>query len=522
MSRYFKDPSSTNRSAGNVRKLGRKPLVVENVYQDSDEINQVSQQLAQLKKEHFESRKDSDDYLFNSAETEILNVASRLSKLKRDHLLKSVANENAKGYSADFQSLVLKELLNTIFGRQPNIDFSEIEVKRIFNNFKDANEDELYKDSLRFVLLNYFVTKNDIDFPDPLEKPQEVVDFESLVLDFLFPFIRKALTLYVTDFSVCSVNRVAINIQALTLIYLFTWYDSKTDLEIDNDISVLFKILESTDNDVIFQSSLAAVTLLTFFSENWFDSIEDSASRLFEIYQSSSLKNNLLIGKALAFFYSIYDYSEQYADLKISKENSAPYMLNIPTIDNAQLFYEISQTSKNLRLSTETDFTDDHLFEKVQSSINASLILADTSEPISDDYESYEQAVLKKIKSLKISVRNDGIDHSWLQALVYPTLIWLFESRFDTELRRSTLVSNVYYSLSAFSVSWSRTSQRLNLFRYTHINDPKFIKSAHIEQARSNSPEVESHVHSNKNYKKTPKELKKIRKHDKNLLHDKF
>lgn len=519
MTRYFKDPN-TNPTSNNIRKQGRKLLSVDKVYQDSDEILELTERLTQLKKEaSLTSRRDDDPFTSNAAD--IASVTNKLSKLKRDHLLKSVANENTKDYSSEFQLTVLRELLTILFDRQPHAEFSEREVKQVFNNFKNSKNDDLYDDSLRFVLLTYVVNKNDIKFPNPLEKPKDVIDFEDLVLDTILASIRKNLQRYNSDSTTTSAARLTTDIKALISIYLYTWYDSKADNNIESDISVLFEILENTNDDVILQTSLAAITLLTFYSENWFDAIESSALKLFEIFQNRSLQDKLVIGQALAFLYSIYDYSEQHADLITSKENSVPYLFNIPTIDNGQLHYELSQLATDLRLSTETDYTDDHLLEKIKSSINASLVRADSSEPHPNDYDRYEQQVLDNINSLNLGLRRDGINYSWLQVLVYPSLIWLFESRLSTELQRSTFVSNVYYSLSAYSVSWSRTNQRLKLFRYTHINDPKFVKNAHIDQARRNSnssDEYERHSDKHRHRRTSPKTMKKVSKLEKNLL----
>jgi hypothetical protein len=522
MTRYFKDPN-TNLTSNNTRKQGRKLLAVEKVYQDSDEILQVNERLTQLKKESdLISRRDvSDSDLSSSNAAEIVRITSKLNKLKRDHLLKSVVNDNTKDYSFEFQLTVLRELLTTLFDRQPNINFSEKEVKQVFNNFKNSKNDDLYDYSLRFVLLNYLANKNEIKFPNLLEKPRDVTNFEDLVLETVLPSIRKNLQRYNSDSTTSSSTRLATDIKALISIYLYTWYDCKTDKNIESDIFVLFEILENTNDDVILQASLAAVTLLTFYSENWFDTIESSALKLFEIFQNRSLQDKLLIGQALAFLYNIYDYSEQHADLATSKENSVPYIFNIPTIDNGQLDYELSQTATNLRLSTETDYTDDHFLEKIKSSIDASLVLANASEPHPSEYGRYEQHVLEITKFLDLGLRRDGINYSWLQVLVYPTLIWLFESHLNIELQRSTLVSNVYYSLSAYSVFWSRTNQRLKLFRYTHIHDPKFVKCAHLDQARRDSnsdDDYERHSGKHRHRRKSPKATKKFSKHEKNLL----
>lgn len=528
MTRYFKDPN-TNLTSNNTRKQGRKLLAVEKVYQDSKEILLLVDHLAQLKKKTClltrRDCSDDDDELASSNVAEIARVTSQLNQLKRDHLLKSVANDNTKDYSPEFQLTVFKELLNTLFDRQSNIIFTEKEVKQVFDNFKNSTDDDLYEQALRFVLLNYLVSSNDIKFSTSLEKPKDITaNFEYLVLDIVLPSIRKNLNRYNSPSSTSSATRLATEIRALISIYLFTWYDSKCENDIESDISVLFEILKNTNNDVILQTSLAAITLLTFFSENWFDAIESSALNLFETFQTQSLRHKLVTGQALAFLYSIYDYSEQHAELVTSKENSVPYMFNIPTIDNGQLDYELSQTEVSLRLSTETDYTDDHLLEKIKSSINASLVRADTREPYPSDYDCYEHHVLDNIKSLDLSLRNDGISYSWLQALVYPTLIWLFESRLNTELQHSTLVSNAYYSLSAYSVFWSRTNQRQKLFRYTHLHDPKFVKSAHIDQAQrqqhdsSSGDEYGHKSNQPRHRRKSPKAIRKSNKHAKNLL----
>jgi hypothetical protein len=105
-----------------------------------------------------------------------------------------------------------------------------------------------------------------------------------------------------------SVTLLATNTKALISSYLFTWYDSKPENGIECDISVLFEILEN-NNDIILQTSLAAITLLIFHSENWFDAIESSALNLFENFQTQSLRGKLVIGQVLAFLYSTYNYS---------------------------------------------------------------------------------------------------------------------------------------------------------------------------------------------------------------------
>ena len=239
MTRYFKDPN-TNPTSNNIRKQGRKLLSVDKVYQDSDEILELTERLTQLKKEaSLTSRRDDDPFTSNAAD--IASVTNKLSKLKRDHLLKSVANENTKDYSSEFQLTVLRELLTILFDRQPHAEFSEREVKQVFNNFKNSKNDDLYDDSLRFVLLTYVVNKNDIKFPNPLEKPKDVIDFEDLVLDTILASIRKNLQRYNSDSTTTSAARLTTDIKALISIYLYTWYDSKADNKIESDISVFVR-----------------------------------------------------------------------------------------------------------------------------------------------------------------------------------------------------------------------------------------------------------------------------------------
>jgi hypothetical protein len=91
-----------------------------------------------------------------------------------------------------------------------------------------------------------------------------------------------------------------------------------------------------------------------------------------------------------------------------------------PSIDNDHLSAELFQTVTNLKTSVQPSFTDDHLFEKIQSSINVSLVIANDSEPLPTEYNQYEQQLLNKISLLNISLCKDGTDYFWLQVLVYP------------------------------------------------------------------------------------------------------
>ena len=138
----------------------------------------------------------------------------------------------------------------------------------------------------------------------------------------------------------------------------------------------------------------------------------------------------MFVGKALAFFYSIYDYSDQHVHPEKSGENSAPYTFKIPTIDNDRLFTELSQTVSDFKTNIQPGFMDYQSIEKIQACINASICLLIFRAP-SKDYNQYEQKVLNKIKALDIGPRNDGNGCSWLQVLVNPVFTWLFGSHFE-------------------------------------------------------------------------------------------
>lgn len=482
MSDCVEHSNITKKIATTAKIPSLESLGIKKVFQNSEEIYQTAKHLAQLKKKYFQLQKDSSVDFADPAVTEIIDVNDKLKNLEKDYLLKSVANNGIQDYCAHFESTELKAIGNSLLDREYNLSFSESEVKTVFNKFKDSYDDSLHEESLRFLLLNYVINENVIKFPDSLGEPKNIATFKSLILDNVLPFIRESLTHSNTGSATSSIYRVASNIQALISIYLFFWYDSKIDIEFESDVYLLFEIMENTKDIVTFQFSIAAVTLLAFHSENWFDSIDSNAMKLFEIYQNCTLEKKVFVGKALAFFYSIYDYSDQHVHPEKSGENSAPYTFKIPTIDNDRLFTELSQTVSDFKTNIQPGFMDDQSIEKIQASINASILLVNDSELLPTDYNQYEQKVLNKIKALDIGPRNDGNGCSWLQVLVNPVFTWLFGSHFDTEVQKNQLARNVYYSLSASSISTARTNQRLNLSRYTHFNDPKFIKSPHIHQ----------------------------------------
>lgn len=277
---------------------------------------------------------------------------------------------------------------------------------------------------------------------------------------------------YTTESLVSAIN-------AFTCLQFFLWVDADEFApDVDSDLTLLLKLLENNDDGQVNEAAIAGISLLTFYSSNLNEAIEDTLYRLLELYEYKKVSVQVIIGKAVALMYSLYDFSEQHD----SPDKFSNFRFSVPTVDNGQLMHDLNVTTN--KLDDENDFRAKNVFNKIKESISFCLVPWNSPDMYPDLYKDHELSIYEKSKALNISEKK-GVDHySWLQDLLYDTWIWIFSSHLPVQLKQSALVSTAFISTTCFSLHTAKENLRKGLSRYEHLSNPAFAKRVMEEEYR--------------------------------------
>ena len=268
-------------------------------------------------------------------------------------------------------------------------------------------------------------------------------------------------------------------VYAFTCLHLLLSFDTEAwEQKVASDLFLLVGLLNNHNNTEVNDAAVEGIALLVYHSQNWNDTIETALFELFELYQIEPPLIQVTIGKAIAFMYSLYDFSEQFSTWK--KDPNSSLMFEIYTADNGQLMYELehSRTCSKKLGSPKVE----HELKKVKKSISLCLNPFDQCDFSLDNYEPHDRQLLEKLYDLKIGNSKSAIHTSWLQDLLYEPLVWLFQSFLGICEQRNDFVSNAFYSSCSLAVHTAKQDKRKGYTRSRHMRDPAFQLRAREEQ----------------------------------------
>lgn len=243
---------------------------------------------------------------------------------------------------------------------------------------------------------------------------------------------------------------------AFTVTNFFMCLDTE-DFEsgIKEDISLVFKVLKGSSDERITVLPIPALAILVFYLHDWNEMIEKLLPKLVGMYDQKSLNVQAKLAQLLAWFYHLYDFTDQFYDAS---------ELSIASVDNSHLLELFKSTlSKTLQLNDQDNVP---MLEKCASSIERVASLSGTSGN-SASYLEYERRIMEHDDSLQLTFGGGTMPRtSWLRVLMFEPWAYAFKSFFVDWMNNHELAKRGLQSTSLDSILQAKEDKRNGIPRY--------------------------------------------------------
>lgn len=277
-------------------------------------------------------------------------------------------------------------------------------------------------------------------------------------------------------------------INAFTALQFFLCLDTGSlESETQSDIAMLFSFLENSSDEHLNQLTISSLSVLVFYSQDWNDAIESLLPQLVEIYDYKPITTQRKLAQLFAFFYHIYDFSEDFA----LNNTSSTYQLSIATVDSGDLLHLLHDTLD--KFTKELDQPSIDLLKNCISSIKFALLPTDGTE-ITGTYTDHEQNVMEFDDALALGSKlNKKMTHtSWLRLLALDSVNWALKQFLVEWIELNLLVRTAFQSTSVQSIRYAKRNARNGVPRYAHFRDANYLNWA-TEDAAVLESEDRSH-----------------------------
>ena len=464
-----------------IRKLGRKDLRNLTDYFEDSAIFQDAKQQVSLWQDKLDKAKAESDWstIYNFMYEESLKSALFRLQLTKYEVFFNILKDQKEANISLGVRLSGLELLARQLSNCQVVPFTKKRMELIAEQAFPVRDDEMTSLALRTILLAFCVNMNSDNDTSLLELKQfqdePELSYEPYFSSEVLPTLRNVIKSPQDYTSLVLAHTV----YALTCLNLFMFFDSEAwEKEVEADLSLLLGLLDSHESTQVNEAAVAGIALLVYYSKDWNETIETVLFQLFELYQVKPPAVQVAIGKAIAFMYSLYDFSDQYTTSEIGPNTS--FRFEIHTVENGQLMYELEHTAAALKKQTGSKLEPE--LKKIKQSISFCLSPSDQPEPMPDTYDGYDRLIFEKLDGLNIGNKKTVINFSWLQDLMYTPLVWLFESSLATSEQHNDFVSNAFYSLCSLAVLTAKQDKRKGFTRSHHMRDPAFQLRAREQQ----------------------------------------
>lgn len=230
-----------------------------------------------------------------------------------------------------------------------------------------------------------------------------------------FAEVIPKLRLIVTSYDEFSHEFLWSTVNALTSLHLFASVGSNEfELDLEKNLSAFAKLLENR-SELLGGTIVAGVGLLVFQSNNRNNVIEHILPRLFKVYKTSSIRTQIVIGKAISLMYYLYDFSDQHNTL----DKPSDFCFSIPGVDNQDLEKFISLTVDGL--VHERTSSNYQLIGKIRKFIK---FCGSPEAAHLKSYHHYEVRAHGLTKDLNIGCHYESTRVLWLQDILQGAVDW--------------------------------------------------------------------------------------------------